>query len=184
MRFWNEAAGCLYDVIDVDHQPGSVDATFRPNQIFAVGGLPLALLEGERARRVVDAVESQLLTPLGLRSLAPGSSGYAPRYEGGVLQRDGAYHQGTVWPWLIGPFVEAWVRVRGGGAEAKQQARDRFLEPLLQQLDSAGLGHVSEIADAESPHTPRGCPFQAWSVGELLRLTDDVVGDCHIGARG
>ena len=91
-----------------------------------------------------------------------------------MRERDGAYHQGTVWPWLLGPFVEAWVRVRGGTPEAKDEARRRFLEPLLAHLDQAGLGHVSEIADGDPPHTPRGCPFQAWSVGEALRL-DQVV---------
>jgi transcription termination/antitermination protein NusA len=94
--------------------------------------------------------------------------------EGGVLSRDGAYHQGTVWPWLLGPFVEAWVRVRGGGSDARLEARRRFLVPLIEHLSEAGAGHVSEIADAEPPHTPRGCPFQAWSVGEALRL-DRVV---------
>jgi len=98
------------------------------------------------------------------------------------LQRDGSYHQGTVWPWLIGPFVEAWVRVRGNTTAAKQEARKKFLTPLLCHLEEAGLGHVSEIADAESPHTPRGCPFQAWSVGEALRL-DQVVLAERAGAR-
>jgi len=171
-RFWNQARGCLHDVVDVDHQPGAVDASLRPNQILAVGGLPQALLSGERARRVVDAVAAALLTPLGLRSLGPGEPGYRPRYEGGADQRDAAYHQGTVWPWLIGPFVEAYLRVHGGGA--RRAARERFLLPLVAHLDQAGLGHVSEIADAEAPHTPRGCPFQAWSLGELLRL-DRVV---------
>lgn len=174
-RFWNEPAGCLYDVIDVNHTPGEVDASVRPNQLFAVGGLPLHLLDGEKGRRVVDTVEAHLLTPLGLRSLAPGSPGYTGRYAGGVRERDGAYHQGTVWPWLIGPFVEAWVRVRGNTAEAKREARRRFLEPLRGHLREGGLGHVSEIADADPPHTPRGCPFQAWSVGELLRLEHHVL---------
>ena len=173
-RFWDEERGFLADVVDVDHEPGRVDASFRPNQIFAVGGLPFALLTGERARRVVDAVEARLLTPLGLRSLAPGEAGYTPHYEGGVRERDGAYHQGTVWPWLMGPFVEAWVRVRGSTTDAKREARARFLPALFAHLDAAGLGHVAEIADAESPHTPRGCPFQAWSLAELLRL-DRVV---------
>jgi predicted glycogen debranching enzyme len=173
-RFWNAAGGFLYDVVDADHEPGKVDASFRPNQIFAVGGLPVPLLEGEQAFKVVSAVESRLWTPLGLRSLAPGEPGYAPRYEGGVRERDGAYHQGTVWPWLLGPFVEAWVRVRGGSEEAKREARRKFFEPLLRHLDEAGLGHVSEIADAEPPHTPRGCPFQAWSLAEMIRL-DRVV---------
>ncbi|MBM4125175.1 MAG: glycogen debranching protein, partial [Nitrospira sp.] len=173
-RFWSEERGCLYDVVDSEHRPGVVDATFRPNQIFAVGGLPLTLLDEDQACRVVEAVEARLWTPLGLRSLAPGEPGYRPCYQGGVLERDGAYHQGTVWPWLIGPFVEAWVRVCGGTPEAKQRARARFLAPLLAHLDEAGLGHISEIADADPPHRPRGCPFQAWSLGEVLRL-DAVV---------
>jgi predicted glycogen debranching enzyme len=173
-RFWSEGGGHLYDVIDCDHRSGTVDASFRPNQIFAVGGLPQALLESEKACRVVEAVQSRLWTPLGLRSLAPGENGYQPHYEGGVRERDYAYHEGTVWPWLAGPFVEAWVRVHGGKAKAKKQARARFLAPLLRHLDEAGLGHISEIADAEPPHTPRGCPFQAWSLGEVLRL-DKVV---------
>jgi predicted glycogen debranching enzyme len=157
-RFWNEASGSLYDVVDVDHIPGAVDATFRPNQIFAVGGLPYAVLSGDKARRVVDAVEAKLLTPLGLRSLEAGN-------------------QGTVWPWLLGAFVEAWVRVRGNTPEAKEGARERFLTPLLAHLDSAGLGHISEVADAEPPHTPRGCPFQAWSVGEALRIDRVILTD-------
>src|SRR5262249_45640126 len=103
-RFWNGTAGFLYAVVDPDHQPGARDAPLRPNQILAVGGLPFALQEGEQARHVVDTVEVRLLTPLGLRSLAPGLPGYAPRYQGGVRDRDGTYHQGTVWPWLVGPF--------------------------------------------------------------------------------
>jgi predicted glycogen debranching enzyme len=170
-RFWDETRGHLADVVDVDHRPGTIDASFRPNQIFAVGGLPFPVLEGERARRVVDAVEARLVTPLGLRSLAPGEPGYTPRYLGGPRERDGAYHQGTAWPWLMGGFVEAWVRVRGGVATARAEARERFLEPLLAHLDDAGLGHLPEIADGDAPHAPRGCPFQAWSVGEALRLT-------------
>src|SRR5262249_2051908 len=173
-RFWNERDGCLYDVVDVDHHPGVVDASFRPNQIFAVGGLPIALFDGEQARKIVNTVESQLWTPLGLRSLAQGEPAYVPHYEGGNRERDGAYHQGTVWPWLIGPFVEAWLRVHGATAATKDEARRRFLQPILIHLNVAGLGHVSEIADADFPHTPRGCPFQAWSLGEGLRL-DRVV---------
>lgn len=174
-RFWNESRGCLYDVVDVDHQPGKVDDRMRPNQIFAVGGLPLTLLEGERAARVVQEVQDQLWTPLGLRSLAPEEPGYAPHYEGGPEQRDGAYHQGTVWPWLAGPFVEAWVRVQGGTPEAKSRARDLFLSPELLRLDLSGLDHVPEIADGDPPHAARGCPFQAWSLGELLRLEHKVL---------
>jgi len=173
-RFWNDPRGCLYDVVDCNHKPGVVDATFRPNQILAVGGLPYSLLEDEHALRVVAAVEARLWVPLGLRSLAPGEPGYTSHYAGGVRERDGAYHQGTVWPWLIGPFVEAWVRVRGNSNEAKREARRKFLAPILAHLEEAGLGHISEIADAEPAYTPRGCPFQAWSVGEALRL-DQVV---------
>jgi predicted glycogen debranching enzyme len=101
-RFWNEEAEHLADVIDCNHRRGDLDLTFRPNQIFAVGGLPLQVLSGGKARRVVDAVEARLLTPLGLRSLAPGESGYTAHYGGSVAQRDGGYHQGTVWPWLLG----------------------------------------------------------------------------------
>ena len=169
-RFWNENRGQLYDIVDIDHRPGAADQSVRPNQIFAVGGLPLVLLPEDRARRVVDAVETELYTPLGLRSLTPGEDGYVSHHEGNVWHGDIAYHQGTAWPWLIGPFVEAWVRVRGNTADAKKQARQQFLEPFVNHMGEAGLGHVSKIVDAESPHTPRGCPFQAWSLGELLRL--------------
>jgi predicted glycogen debranching enzyme len=174
-RFWNAQRGCLFDVVDCDHEPGKTDASLRPNQIFAVGGLPHALLNGEQARQVVEMVERHLLTPLGLRSLAPGEPGYAPRYAGGVHERDGSYHQGTVWPWLIGPFVEAWLRVHGKTPETIRRARERFLEPLRQHLASAGIGHVSEVADGDSPHHPGGCPFQAWSLAELLRLENVVL---------
>jgi glycogen debranching enzyme len=98
-------------------------------------------------------------------------------YAGGPVERDGAYHQGTVWPWLAGPFIEAWVRVRGDTTEARREARSRFFRPLLAQLERAGLGHLAEIADAEPPHTPRGCPFQAWSMGELIRLDRVILAD-------
>jgi glycogen debranching enzyme len=174
-RFWNDAENCLFDVVDVDYRPGQVDASFRPNQIFAVGGLPLNLLPPDRARLVVEAVEQRLLTPMGLRSLAPGSPGYAARYEGGPAERDVRYHQGTVWPWLIGPFVEAWLRVHGASARSRREARARFLAPLL-QLAERTAGQLPEIADAEAPHMPRGCPAQAWSVAELLRLENAVLG--------
>jgi predicted glycogen debranching enzyme len=173
-RFWNPERSMLFDVVDDAHVPSAVDSACRPNQIFAAGGLPLTLLPPDQARRVVDAVERELLTPLGLRSLERSHPAYAPRYEGGVRERDGAYHQGTVWPWLIGPFVEAWLKTRGSTLAAEREARERFLAPLLTHLSQAGLGHVSEIADAEPPNSPRGCPFQAWSVSELLRL-DRVV---------
>ncbi len=173
-RFWNPELGWLNDVVDTDHVPGTFDPSLRPNQIFAVGGLPFPILAGKQARRVVDSVQSALWTPLGLRSLAPQDPRYVPRYEGGVRERDGAYHQGTVWPWLIGPFADAWLRVHGDTADARRQARRCFLDPILAHLEVAGLGHVSEIADGDPPHTTRGCPFQAWSVAEALRL-DRVV---------
>lgn len=169
-RFWNPERQMLFDVADEGHVRGAVDAACRPNQIFAAGGLPMTLLSAERARAVVDGVERELWTPLGLRSLERAHPAYVPHYRGGVRERDRAYHQGTVWPWLIGPFVEAWVKSRGGTLEAKTQARARFVQPLFEHLGVAGLGHVSEIADAEAPHCPRGCPFQAWSLAELLRL--------------
>lgn len=135
----------------------------------------MQLLSDDKARRVVDAVERLLLTPVGLRSLAPAAAGYTTHYGGSVAQRDGSYHQGTVWPWLIGAFVEAWVRVRGNTPVAKENARARFLPPLYQHLNESGLGHISEICDADPPHTPRGCPFQAWSLGEMLRLERSIL---------
>ncbi|HMF95542.1 MAG TPA: amylo-alpha-1,6-glucosidase [Vicinamibacterales bacterium] len=173
-RFWT-TRGFLADVVDVDHVPATADATLRPNQVLAVGGLPLAVVDGPRARAVVDVVESRLLTPVGLRSLAPGEPGYAKRYEGDSPARDAVYHQGTVWPWLIGPFVDAWLRTHGNTAASRAQAKQRFVEPLSEHLREAGLGHVSEIADAEPPFTPRGCPFQAWSLGELIRIERDML---------
>lgn len=176
-RFWNASKGCLYDVVDCGHQSGTADASFRPNQIFAVGGLPLMLLDAAQSRMVVDHVEQKLWTPMGLRTLAPGDGPYAPRYAGGPRERDAAYHQGTAWPWLIGPFAEAWVRVRGDTPAVRREARRRFLDPLLSHLQEAGLGHVSEVADAEAPHTPGGCPFQAWSLAELLRLQHVVLAE-------
>jgi predicted glycogen debranching enzyme len=168
-RFADPDGPGLLDVVDVDHRAGAVDAAVRPNQIFAVGGLPFALVEGERARRIVDLVEAALWTPMGLRTLSPGDPAYRPRYGGSPLERDGAYHQGTVWPWLIGPFVQAWLRTRTDSPAARAEARARFLSPLVDHLGQAGLGHISEVADGDPPHTPGGCPFQAWSLGEFLR---------------
>jgi predicted glycogen debranching enzyme len=169
-RFWFQAGGYLHDVVDVDGKTGAVDESLRPNQIFAVGGLPLPLLSGERARSVVDTIERELWTPVGLRTLAPGDPRYQGRYLGGPEERDRAYHQGTAWPWLLTAFVEGWLRVHGNSARARGHARKRFLAPLRAELGAAGLGHVPEIADGDPPHTPRGCPFQAWSMGEYLRL--------------
>jgi predicted glycogen debranching enzyme len=169
-RFVNPSTGALFDVVDVDHVEGTTDASIRPNQIFAVGGLPFALLDDARARTVVEQVQAHLLTPLGLRTLAPSDPAYRGRYGGGPLERDGAYHQGTVWPWLLGPFVEAWLRTHGMNGVSRTEAQAGFLAPLHAHLDRAGLDHISEVADGDAPHTPGGTPFQAWSVGELLRL--------------
>ena len=169
-RFPDPATGGLLDVVDADHVAGAADRRIRPNQILAVGGLPFPLVEGEPARRVVALVEAKLLTPLGLRTLAPEDPDYAPRYRGGPRERDAAYHQGTAWPWLMGPFVDAWLRVNGRTGAARAEARERFLRPLLAHLETAGLGHVSEVADGDPPHRPGGCPFQAWSLGELIRI--------------
>jgi predicted glycogen debranching enzyme len=175
-KFWNDARGCLYDVIDCHGQPGAVDGSIRANQIFAVGGLPLTLLSLPQAQAVVQCVERELLTPMGLRTLARGEPGYEPLYGGDRVKRDGAYHQGTAWPWLLGPFVEAWVRVNGDTRKVRDEARARFVDPLIATMPTAiGLNHVAEIADAEPPHAAKGCPFQAWSVAELARLSLTVL---------
>ena len=169
-RFWNAEAHCLYDVVDAEHEAGRVDPSVRPNQIFAVGGLPYTLLPAERAQAVVARVESELWTPLGLRTLSPRDPRYRGRYTGGVFERDTAYHMGTAWPWLLGPFVEAWLRVNGAGPARRREARERFVEPWQSERERAGLGHVSEIVDGDFPHASRGAPFQAWSLGELARV--------------
>ncbi|CAB3800288.1 amylo-alpha-1,6-glucosidase [Paraburkholderia fynbosensis] len=169
-RFVDPSTQALFDNVDVDHVKGAIDRAVRPNQIFAVGGLPFPLVDGAAARAVLDQVEAQLLTPLGLRTLAPSDPAYRGHYGGSALQRDGAYHQGTVWPWLLGPFVEAWLRVHGVTEQTRAQAKARFLDPLYAHLDDAGLDHLSEIADGDAPHAPAGTPFQAWSLGELLRI--------------
>jgi glycogen debranching enzyme len=135
----------------------------RPNQLFAVS-LPYSPLTSEQQRAVVDACARQLLTSHGLRSLDPAHPDYIGHYGGDRWQRDAAYHQGTVWGWLLGPFVSAHLRVHRDPALARS-----FLEPLLQQIESHGVGSVSEIFDGDAPFTPRGCIAQAWSVAELLR---------------
>ena len=168
-QFWNEDAGCLYDVVNGDQR----DASIRPNQILAVS-LKHSMLPRDKSKRVVEVVERDLITPYGLRSLADSDPAYRPRYEGGVWDRDTAYHQGTVWPWLMGPFITAYVRANGGTKRARERARE-LLAPLLDHLSDGGLGHISEILDADSPHEPRGCIAQAWSVAEILRATVEDV---------
>ncbi|MDA8563791.1 amylo-alpha-1,6-glucosidase [Mariniblastus sp.] len=169
-RFWNQDAGCLFDVVDENHEQGRVDAAIRPNQILAVGGLPYSIVDGDKAREILGCVESKLMTPLGPRSLAPEDPDYKPIYTGGIWERDGAYHQGTVWPWVFGSFVEAWLNVNGKNKQTVKEVKERFLDPLDAHLETSGLGHISEIADADSPHLPKGCPFQAWSLGEFIRI--------------
>ena len=169
--FWNESAGCLYDVVT----SGPPDASIRPNQIFAVS-LPHSVLAPERAKRVVEKVREHLLTPYGLRTLAASDPEYCGRYRGGPAQRDRAYHQGTVWPWLMGPFLTAYVRVNHGSVIAQRQAAE-WLAPLKLHLEQAGLCHISEIFEGDAPHPACGCIAQAWGVAEVLcTYCEDVHG--------
>ncbi len=170
-RFWNEGHGCLYDVIDGER--GDDDA-IRPNQIFAVS-LDKPVLDRSRWDAVVNTVRDRLVTPVGLRSLAPGHPDYKPKYFGDLRARDAAYHQGTVWGWLIGPLVDAWLKLH---PDDRAGAR-KLLEGYLPHLNDAGIGSISEIFDAEPPFTPRGCIAQAWSVAEVVRCwaaTDPMTG--------
>jgi predicted glycogen debranching enzyme len=175
--FWNEKLGCLYDVVN----GGPPDPSIRPNQILAVS-LPHSMLPHERARSVVEKVEEHLLTPFGLRSLAPSDPHYRGRYTGGPPDRDGAYHRGTVWSWLLGPFITAYIKVNGGGEEPIRQAR-AWLSPLASHLTDAGLGHISEIFEGDAPHHPCGCIAQAWSVAEILRVYFEDVMDLRPSPR-
>jgi predicted glycogen debranching enzyme len=163
--FWNEEQNCLYDVID----GGERDPSVRPNQLFAVS-LKYSMLDDERARAVVDKVEAELLTPVGLRTLSPRDPKYIPYYIGSPLERDSAYHQGTVWPWLIGAFVDSYRRVY---PQRKDRVRE-IVDGFENHLTEAGLGQISEIFDAEWQYSPRGCPAQAWSVAEILRVARGV----------
>lgn len=176
-KFWDPARRQLHDVIDCDHVRGTVDPTCRPNQILAIGGVPYAMFDtgDDRARTIVDTVERTLWTPVGLRSLDPGDPRYRAHYRGTPGERDRSYHNGAVWPWLAGPFIEAWVRVRGATAEVRREARTRFLAPLLARTGIAGLDHLPEICEGAPPHRAVGCPFQAWSLAEALRL-DHLLG--------
>jgi predicted glycogen debranching enzyme len=160
-RFWYADGGYLYDVVDGE---SGDDAACRPNQIFSFS-LRHPVLEEQRWATVLSVVEERLLTPVGLRSLAPDHPDYEPTYSGDLRARDAAYHQGTVWGWLIGPFVDAWLRVHPDDPTAAR----RFLEGFVEHLDDFGVGSIAEIFDAEPPFTPRGCIAQAWSVAEVLR---------------
>jgi predicted glycogen debranching enzyme len=170
-RFWHEDGGYLYDVID---GPAGDDASIRPNQLYAIS-LVDELVPHDHALQILRLVEAQLLTPVGLRTLSPTDSRYRSKCEGGVRERDGAYHQGTVWPFLLGPFVTAWLKVHGKDPSTMKQARV-FLDGISAHLKEACLGHVSEIFDAEAPHRARGCYAQAWSVAEPLRVLVEDLG--------
>jgi predicted glycogen debranching enzyme len=161
-RFWNEEGGYLYDVLD--GEDGTNDASFRPNQIFAIS-LEHPVLARDKWEPVLTKVKERLLTPVGLRSLAPGSKDFRARYDGDLRSRDAAYHQGTVWAWLIGPFIDAWLKLYPEKTREAASFLDGFHDHLLQ----ACVGSISEIFDAEPPYTPRGCIAQAWSVAEVLR---------------
>jgi len=163
--FWNESKGYLNDCISPD---GSVDDSLRPNQIFAVS-LPFSPLSNQQQKSVVNTVQNQLLTPYGLRTLNVQDSQYKGVYTGPQAQRDAAYHQGTVWAYLIGPFVESYLKVNGFSRKSKKKTA-KFIQPLLQHLTKDRcLGSISEIFDGDAPHKPRGCIAQAWSVAELIR---------------
>jgi predicted glycogen debranching enzyme len=163
--FWNEEEQCLFDVVD----DGTRDPSIRPNQIFAVS-LPHSMLDNERASKVVARVEKDLLTPFGLRSLSPSDQKYRNIYVGSPFDRDSAYHQGPVWAWLIGPFVDAYQRVHGTSKAAEQRIAE-ILSAFKAHLYEAGVGQISEIFDPEDPYKPRGCFAQAWSVAEVLRVS-------------
>jgi len=165
-RFWNAERNCCFDVID---SPGvGNDALLRPNQILAVS-LPVSALTPEQQKAVVDVCARRLLTSHGLRSLAPGEPGYTGHYGGSPRDRDAAYHQGTVWGWLLGPFTLAHYRVYHD-----REAALRFLEPLGRQIYAGGLGTLSEIFDGDAPFMPRGCIAQAWTVAEVLRAWTEI----------
>jgi len=160
-RFWFADGGYLHDIVDGEQ---GHDSACRPNQILAVS-LKHAVLETARWERVLDVVADRLLTPVGLRSLAPGHPDYKPQYYGDLRSRDAAYHQGTVWGWLAGPFIDAWLKVHPDDLAGARRA----LRGFVAHLDEACIGSISEIFDAEAPYTPRGCIAQAWSVAEVLR---------------
>jgi len=162
--FWNEEKSCLYDVVN----GGNPDGSIRPNQIFAVS-LPYSMLSPERAAKVLEMVERDLLTPYGLRTLNDQDPNYKDRYEGDPYHRDSAYHQGTVWPWLVGPFISAYLKVHGSTEETRQHARE-LLKPLEKHFTEGCLGQISEIYDGSIPQFERGCFAQAWSVGQIMQV--------------
>lgn len=167
-RFWYEDGGYLYDVVDVDNKAGQNDPSLRPNQLFAAS-LTRELLTDAQTSSILEQVTAHLLTPLGLRSLSPTDPAYHSHFNGGPTVRDGAYHQGAVWQWLIGPYIDVHLRVHNDRA-----AIAKLLQPLIQHLWTACLGTISEVAEPEPPYTPVGCFAQAWSVAEVLRCWRQV----------
>jgi len=163
-KFWNDQRDCLFDVL----LPEGPDGRLRPNQIFAVS-LTHRMLTGDQERRVVGAVERHLLTPVGLRTLGPGEMGYCPHYGGDAVSRDSAYHQGTVWPWLLGPFATAYLNAFGRGP-AQLAYVGSLIDGIQPHLKEGMMGQIGEVFDAEPPHRPGGAPAQAWSVAEILRV--------------
>jgi len=162
-RFWFAQGSHLYDVVDVDGGSGN-DPSCRPNQLFAIS-LDHPVLDAKYWRSVVEIAEKKLLTPVGLRTLSPDDPNYKPIYAGDLRSRDGAYHQGTVWAWLIGPFIDAWLKVYPHDRAAAR----KFLDTFPMHLSDNGIGTISEVFDAREPHNAGGCIAQAWSVAEVLR---------------
>jgi glycogen debranching enzyme len=160
-RFWFDDGQYLYDIVDGE---SGDDSSLRPNQVFALS-LRHPVLDEGRWQRVVDVVAERLLTPYGLRTLAPDHADFKAQYFGDLRARDAAYHQGTVWAWLVGPFVDAWLRVYPGRRAEAQS----FLDAFNAHLSDACIGSISEVFDATEPYAPRGCIAQAWSVAEILR---------------
>ncbi len=162
-RFWYEDGGYLYDVVDVDGEPGKNDAALRPNQLFAAS-LSRDLLTGAQMQSILQKVTEHLLTPMGLRSLSPKDPAYHPHFNGKSQERDAAYHQGAVWQWLIGPYIDLHLRVHND-----RKALRLLLQPIIEHLWNTCVGTISEVAEPEPPFTPAGCFAQAWSVAEILR---------------
>ncbi len=172
-KYWNPKKGCLYDVL----APSGVDASMRPNQILAVS-LYFSVIDNAKTRQIVDSVNNELVTPYGLRTLSLDDPKFVGKCEGNRRSRDAAYHNGTIWPWLLGPFITAYVKTYGDAPETRKLVQDKFVLPLLgATIHNGGLGTVNEIFDCDPPNEPRGCIAQAWSVAEPLRAyTEDVLG--------
>jgi glycogen debranching enzyme len=172
VKFWNWEKGYLFDIVE----PSGADTSLRPNQILAAS-LDFPILYRDKSELVLDMIQRELLTPCGLRTLNRSDPRYRGTYEGDRASRDEAYHNGTVWAWLLGPFTTAFLKARGNEADRRESALTKFITPLFsQQFAQAGLGAVSEVFDGDPPHMPRGCISQAWSVAEPLRVyVEDVL---------